>query len=128
MRTVRESPQSALREVATIGLGNVAFVFVQDVAQWVWYGVGLPDLDDIKGPFRDEAVELLERLIKYQVVSAERKRELQALLKQECLGPGLDTRGFQKGYRKVLPQLQSMHAQAMMGRVSFHIGSRQPSR
>jgi len=125
---VHESPEAAFSCVATIGLANVEVDVVQQIAQWVWYGEGAPDLGGIRGPFREDVLELLERLLQYQVVTPERRLELQNILKQECLNLTFDTKAFQLGYRRVLPQLQTIHAQAMMGRINSHIGARPPAR
>lgn len=100
---------TVLTQVAQRGLRRVEFETVRDAALAVWYGAETPELESLQGPHSDEAVQLVERLSYYNVVSQPRKKVLLGRARQALAShKGVARVDFEAAYKAFLPRLQPL--------------------
>jgi hypothetical protein len=72
--------EAALGEVASQGLARAHFGLLRNVAEHLWYQHDVPDLNKVAPQWRRDAGYLVDRLVRFNVLSKDRKlRVLTAL-------------------------------------------------
>nr|WP_288120020.1 hypothetical protein [Thiomonas sp.] len=103
---------TAFAKVARVGLECVELADVRAAALLVWYGQEDPALDAFGGPYRDEAIALVERLSYYNVVPLARKKALKRLVQklQTVVRPADKGTSFERNFQKYIAELQPLQS------------------
>lgn len=107
------SARAALSEVSLRGLNAIDADAVQDLAREVWHGSRALSLGELLGPYRNDALRLVERLASFDVTPELRRRVLRNQIRaasgftlggeEEASSPAFD-----EVYGRLLDHLRSL--------------------
>ena len=102
---------SAIAEVAKIGLAHANFGVVKQIALFVWYGSEVKDFTQFDGPMHADMLFLVERLTYYNVVPQPRKKALLANIRQAGgTFANMQNSQLENSFNRFLPELQPMQS------------------